>query len=140
MRKTLPHYSNTNQSKIDWIRIDNEIFNIESLSIQTSIGTHATIYVTLDILSNPTYFNFFIKIYENQNHSTYNKNSKFTLTSSKFRGIGSIIKSIDTDFDNKMNLSILCDVLDITDIQERRDELLNDLLNDETLINKNNIK
>jgi hypothetical protein len=122
---------------MDWVRIDNDIFDIEDITIQTSIGTHATIYITLDINSNPTYHKYFIKLYENQNHQTI---KKFKITSSRFVGIGSVIKSIDTDFDNKMNLSILCDILDVTDVQSRRDELLNDLLNDETLVNKKNIK
>lgn len=137
MRKSLPHFSNKVTHKMDWVRIDNDIFNIEDIVVQTSIGTHATIYITLDINSNPTYHNFFIKLYETQHHQTI---KKFKIVSSKFVGIGSIIKSIDTDFDNKMNLSIICDILDVTDIQTRRDDLLNDLLNDETLVNKNNIK
>ena len=120
-----------------WVKIDNDIFHVEDGSVQFSIGSHATIYLTLDISAHKSYQDYFIKLYESQQHKI---SDKFTIASAKFTGVGSLIKSIDTDFNTKMNLSIRCDLLNLADVQDRRNDLLNDLLDDETLVNKNNIK
>ena len=121
-----------------WVKIDNEIFNVEDGSVQFSIGSHATIYLTLDISTHKTYQDFFIKLYESQQHKL--PVEKFTIISAKFTGLGSLIKSLDTDFSSRMNLQIRCDMINLADVQGRRNDLLSDLLEDETLVNKNNIK
>lgn len=121
-----------------WVKINNDVFHVEDGLVQFSLGSHATIYLTLDISTYNNYQDYFIKLYENQQHKV--SIEKFTIVSAKFTGIGCLIKSLDTDFNNRMNLSIRCDVLDLSDVQDRRNELLTDLLEDETLVNKNNIK
>ncbi len=135
----LPYMDSIQSTYNKWIRIDTDIFDVIELTVQLSLGTHATIYASFDIANNPGYLNNFIKRYENlslESASSY----KFDIYTSKFVGIGSFITSIDIDFDNRLNLNIRCDVLNTTNIQDRRDELLDDILNNETLINKNNIK
>jgi hypothetical protein len=110
-----------------WVKINDNVINVEDGSVQLSMGSHASIYLSIDISKNPSYHNFFIKLYESQN-SGNTKSSKFDLISSKFQAIGSLIKSIDTDFNNRMNISIKCDYFNPLNIEDRRNEIINDIL------------
>lgn len=122
-----PHKEN-----INWIKIDNDLFDVIDVVVQFSIGSHTTTYISLDINKNTNYLKYFTNLYENH--------SSFTMNSSKFVAPGSFIKSIDVDFDTKMNVTIKSDIFNPIDIQERRDEMIDELLNNETYTNKNNIK
>ena len=106
-----------------WIRIDRNTFNVVEASVQLSMGSHAIIYISIDILNNPTYSQFFIKLYES--------GKKFDLIANKFVGIGSHITQIDIDFNNIINISIRSDLLETKNTQERRDEMIDDILNGE---------
>jgi hypothetical protein len=110
-----------------WIKINNDIYDIIDGSVQLSVGSHATIHLILDISKNKSYQDIFIKLYESQQNYV-GKDTKFTISNAKFIGSGSMIKSIDTDFNSKMNITIRCDYLQTLDIQERRNGLLNDLI------------
>lgn len=118
-----------NNSK--WIRIDNNIFDVDSWEVQLSIGSHANISITIDINKNPGYYQFFIKTYEDS--------KKFDIYNTMFLAKGSHIKSMDISFNNEITLSIVCDLLEPIDTQVRRDEIIDDLLNDKTLSKDNNI-
>jgi hypothetical protein len=113
------------------IKIDNDIFDCVDVTIQLSLGTHASITINLDINKNPSYEQFFIKLYES--------NRSFRIISQKFETNGTNIKTLDFDFNNKrLNISFHCDVLNTTDKSVRREDILNELL-DKTFNNTNDI-
>ena len=125
-------YIKPHNENINWIKIDNDLFDVIDVVVQLSIGSHTTTYISLDINKNTNYLKYFTNLYENH--------SKFTMNSVKFVAPGSLIKSIDVDFDTKMNVTIKSDIFNPVDIQERRDEMIDELLNNETYTDKNNIK
>ena len=118
-----PHKEN-----IIWVKIDNDIFDVVDVTVQLSIGSHTTTYISLDINKNPNYLKYFTNLYENH--------SSFTMSSIKFVAPGSLIKSIDVDFDSNMNLTIKSDIFNPVSIQERREEIIDELLNNKTSENK----
>jgi hypothetical protein len=123
MRYTPPHKEN-----IIWVKIDNDVFDVIDVTVQLSIGSHTTTYISLDINKNPNYLKYFTNLYENH--------SSFTMSSIKFVAPGSLIKSIDVDFDSNMNLTIKSDIFNPVSIQERREEIIDELLNNKTSENK----
>lgn len=138
----LPHFTNTKKTSntIDnWIRIEEKTFNIVRGDVQFSMGSHANIHIKLDIKNNPSYYSFFIKKYEQQSNQIGSVSSKFDMYHRKFVARGTLIKSMDVSFDDEMNLDFTCDILDDANIQERRDEIIDDLLNDKTLPKDNDI-
>ncbi len=138
----LPHFTNTKKTSntIDnWIRIEEKTFNIVRGDVQFSMGSHANIHIKLDIKNNPSYYSFFIKKYEQQSNQIGSVSSKFDMYHRKFVARGTLIKSMDVSFDDEMNLDLICDILDEANIQERRDEIIDDLLKDETLPKDNDI-
>jgi len=114
--------------KESWIKINDEIFFIKDMSIQLSIGTHATLELSFDIKTYPNYSNIFFNKYENRD--------KFNIVGKDFEAKGTIIKTIDIDT-NTMNTSLRCDLLNHKDISERREEIIDKVLNNEQ---NNNIK
>jgi hypothetical protein len=123
MGYTPPHKEN-----IIWVKIDNDPFDVIDVTVQLSIGSHTTTYISLDINKNPNYLKYFTNLYENH--------SSFTMSSIKFVAPGSLIKSIDVDFDSNMNLTIKSDIFNPVSIQERREEIIDELLNNKTSENK----
>jgi len=111
-----------------WIKINDETFFIKDMSIQLSIGTHATLELSFDIKKYPNYSNIFFNKYENR--------EKFNIVGKDFEAKGTIIKTIDIDT-NTMNTSLRCDLLNHKDISERREEIIDKVLNNEQ---NNNIK
>ena len=118
-----PHIEN-----ITWVKIDNDPFDVIDVTVQLSIGSHTTTYISLDINKNPNYLKYFTNLYENH--------SSFTMSSIKFVAPGSLIKSFDVDFDSNMNLTIKSDIFNPVSIQERREEIIDELLNNKTSENK----
>lgn len=137
----LPHYTNSTPKKTNWIKIDEQTFEIDQGDAQLSFGSHATINIKLDLKKNPGYYKFFIKKYEEQSNSmnALAASSKFDVYHRHFTARGTLIKSMDVSFDEEMSLSLVCDILNETNAQERRDEIIDDLLNNETLPKDNNI-
>lgn len=111
-----------------WIKINNNIYDVMDVSVQLSVGSHATIHLTFDISKNKSYRDIFIKMSEIQQNYTGSE-YKFQISNSRFIGQGSLIKSIDTDFTDRMNLTIICDYIQTLDIQDRRDEMIDEILN-----------
>lgn len=120
---------------MEWIKINNDIYDVIDVSVQLSIGSHATIHLTFDM--DKSYQDTFIKMYEIQQNCTKSE-CKFQISNSRFIGVGSLIKSIDTNFTNRMNLTIRCDYIQTLDIQKRRDKMIDEFLNETSNI-KNNI-
>ena len=111
-----------------WIKINDETFFIKDMSIQLSIGSHASLELSFDIKTYSTYSDIFFKKYENR--------EKFNIVGKDFEAKGTIIKTIDID-SNTMNTSLRCDLLNHKDISERREEIIDEVLNNEQ---NNNIK
>lgn len=111
-----------------WVKIKEEIFYIEDISMQLTIAAHSTIEMSINLEKYPEYSDVFF--------NKFNKGEKFNIVSKNFEGRGSIIKSIDIG--NKfLNISMRCDYTDMTPIEERRDILIEDILNNK---DNNNIK
>lgn len=111
------------KEKITWVKIDDDIFDVVDLTMQFSIGSHSTTYISFDINKNKNYLNYLTNLYEN--------NIYFTISCVKFISPGSIIKSIYVDNDSSMSISLRCDLLNISNISERRDGIIDDLLNND---------
>src|SRR5574343_510266 len=92
-------------------------------SIQLSIGSHASIYITTDNIKK--YYDTFFEKYDNR--------ERFTIYGKKFVAEGTFIKLISIT-KNYIDVSFRCDVLTETKPQERRDIIIDEILN-----NKNNI-
>ena len=114
--------------KESWIKINDETFFIKDMSIQLSIGSHATLELSFDIKTYPSYSTFFFNKYENR--------EKFNIFGKDFEAKGTIIKTIDID-KNTINTSLRCDLLNHKDISERREEIIDEVLNNGQ---NNNIK
>jgi hypothetical protein len=114
--------------KESWIKINDETFFIKDMTIQLSIGSHASLQLSFDIKKYPNYSNIFFNKYENR--------EKFNVVGKDFEAKGTIIKTIDLDT-NTMNTSLRCDLLNHKDISERREEIIDEVLNNEQ---NNNIK
>ena len=112
--------------KESWIKINNEIFFIKEMIIQLSIGSHASLQFYFDIKTYPNYSNVFFNKYENK--------EKFNIVGKEFEAKGTIIKTIDTDR-NIMNISLRCDLLNHKNLSERREEIIDEVLNNEQNIN-----
>lgn len=104
-----------------WLKIGDDIINVSNVNVQLTIMKHATIYIELDISKYAELYDYFIDKYENKRI--------FTISSNQFVGMGCRIKTLDIEFKVKMNLTIVCDLLD-PDISERRDILIEQLLNE----------
>ena len=130
----IPQSQYSNSAKRLSISIDDQTFEVTSIDVQYSLNVgigHATILIGIDINSNPSYYQYFIKKYE--------ASKKFDLYHRKFIALGSFIKSMDISFDDTMNISIICDVIEASNIQYIRDEIIEDILNSKTLPNNNDI-
>jgi len=114
--------------KESWIKINDETFFIKDMTIQLSIGLHASLQLSFDIKKYPNYSNIFFNKYENR--------EKFNIVGKDFEAKGTIIKTIDIDT-NTMNISLRCVLLNHKDISERREEIIDEVLNNEQ---NNNIK
>lgn len=111
----------------NWIKIDNNIFFIKESNVQLSIGSHAHIEISIDLTSYPQYLQFFFNLF--QNHI------KFELIHKQYESKGTLIKSVDYDYQS-LHLSLRCDYLSMSDISDRRDEIIEDIINNQS---KNNI-
>jgi hypothetical protein len=111
-----------------WIKINDEIFYTKDISIQLSIGSHASLSLTFDINKYPSYSNIFFTKYDGR--------EKFNIVGKDFEAKGTIIKTIDID-KSTMIVSVRCDLLNHKDISERREEILDKVLNNPE---NNNIK
>jgi hypothetical protein len=114
--------------KESWIKINDETFFIKDMSIQLSIGVHATLELSFDISKYPSYSNLFFSKFESR--------EKFNIVGKEFEAKGTIIKTIDTG-NTTMNISLRCDLLNHKDISERREEIIDEVLNNGQ---NNNIK
>lgn len=114
--------------KESWIKINDETFFIKDMSIQLSIGVHASLELSFDVSKYPSYSNHFFNKFDNK--------EKFNIVGKEFEAKGTIIKTIDIGT-STMNMSLRCDLLNHKDISERREEIIDEVLNNGQ---NNNIK
>ncbi len=113
----------------NWVKIDDELFYILESSVQLSFGSHANLDIKIDKSTHPEYQDLIFNKYEEGKKISIIKNSIFLAK-------GCLIKSIDVDT-KQLNVSLRCDILDPVDTSERRDEIIDEVLNND---DKNNIK
>lgn len=106
----------------NWIKIEDETFYVEEVSMQLTIGAHASINISLDISKYPDYSDVFF--------NKFDKSEKFTLVAKSFETRGTLIKTIDIG-KKLLNISLKCDYTNQTPIDERRDILINQILNND---------
>lgn len=110
-----------------WIKIEEEIFCIEDISVQYTLLKHTNIYIEIDI-KKYDYYSFFINLYENNRGFNINfSNEVAKYFNNKFLAKGCHIKTMDIIFNSKINLNIICDVL-LENIMERRDDVIEQIL------------
>jgi hypothetical protein len=103
-----------------WVKIKDEVFYIEDISMQLTIGAHSNIDMSIDLQKYPEYSDIFFNKFE--------RLEKFNIIAKNFEGRGTVIKRIDIG--NKfLNISMRCDYTDMTPIDERREILIDDILN-----------
>jgi hypothetical protein len=110
-----------------WIKIEEEIFCIENISVQYTLLKHTNIYIEIDIRKYD-YYSFFINLYENNrgfDMSFCNEVAKHF--NNKFLAKGCHIKTMDIIFNTQINLNITCNSL-LENIMERRDDVLEQIL------------
>jgi hypothetical protein len=101
------------------VKIDNETYEYHDAQCQFSLGTHAVIFLTFDIIKNQEYKQKLIFLYE----SCIN----FNLISSKFISKSNTIKMMDLS-DKFLTLQIRSELLETIPQDERRDEIIDDIL------------
>jgi hypothetical protein len=129
--------------KAKWFKIKDDLFHSISISCQLTTGSHGDINISVDLNVYPGYRQYFYdqfdKMYSSQNgQQSYKKDYIFDITTPYWRGMGCGIKSMDINTNGILNLDIYCDYIDQENIQERRENIINDILN-ETSDDKNNI-
>jgi hypothetical protein len=124
------------------VKINSDYFFVEDFSTQFSIGSHGTINLTINTFKYPEYYKFFTDIFDNYYDKSGLSKSDFTfnIQLKNLRAYGCLIKSLDIDSMNYLlYVNINCDYLEQVTVQEKREEIITDLLNDSTSQNKNNI-
>lgn len=126
------------------VKINSDYFLVEDFSTQLSIGSHGTVNLTINTFKYPEYYKFFTNIFDNYNDEIFNQIPKtdivFSIQYKNLRGHGCYLKTLDIDTMNYlMRVSIYCDYLEQCSVQDKREEIITDLLNDSTSQNKNNI-
>ena len=113
------------------LKIYDKIYECSNGSVQTSIGTHASMVYIFDIEVNPEYESFFIKLFEQR--------SKFDVSSVYFEAKGVFIKLIDVDFGKKMTITFHSDIYSAKNLSDRREEIIDEILETKTFNNNKNI-
>ena len=134
-----------------WFKIGDDNFTARDLSIQYSIDTANNNYGYAKIISNGTQtIDITISVDYNQNNKDYFFNLfdkrkqmlsaseyKFSISSADLLADGCIIKSISTDPTTKLIImEIISDYSSVKPLSERRDEIIDEILN-ETYKNNN---
>jgi len=123
-----------------WVKIENEYFDANLINTQLSIGSHANLIISINTIKNPDSYGFFTDWFDFSSERTrYASKSKKDVSCKDFDAKGCFIKTIDFDPNtDTINIDVSCDYLQVANISERREEKLDNLLN-ETYPNKNNI-
>lgn len=149
---SIPTFQSHNTTKL--FKIGEDTFTAKSLSIQYNIDTSnntfgyakiiqqgsQTIDITISVDYNQTNSNYFFNLFDKSRQpGNYASDYKFDISSAEFVANGCIIKSITSDpTTNLIVMDIRSDYSKVKPLDERRDEIIDEILN-ETSQNKNNI-
>lgn len=111
------------------VKIGDNILNLKNEEIQYDIFKTPTISLSFDIIKYPSYKKIIIDIWDNQNtiSSLINSSYKINLSTPKYEAIGCFIKMIDIS-DTEIKSIFSCDYFKESLLQERRDIILNKIL------------
>jgi hypothetical protein len=101
------------------IKINEDVYEYLDAQCQLTFGTHADIYLTFDVLKYPGYKSKIISLFESD--------KAFSLLTTKFVSKSNLIKLMDIDT-NRITLTIRAEILETISQDERREEIINDLL------------
>lgn len=122
------------------IKINDSYFNVEEISTQYSIGSHGVINLTINTMKYSQYYKYFTDIFDRYDNALSKHDTVFNIQFKNLRAHGCMIKSLDIDSMNYLlYVNINCDYLEQVTVQEKRDELIDEVLNEQTSQNKNNI-
>lgn len=107
---------------MSWIKIDGKVFEYRTCLSQLSINAHVAIYVDFDLVRFPEYEKELLSIYDN-------KYEDIIIETVKYIGYGCKMKTLDINFNKSISISIDSQYIDLANIQERRDQNLEELLN-----------
>jgi hypothetical protein len=114
------------------LKIYDKIYECSSnSSIQTLIGSHESMVYIFDLVTNPEYEPFFIKLFEQR--------VKFEVSSVYFEAKGVFIKLIDVDFGKKMTITFHSDIFSAKNLSDRREEIIDEILDTKTFNNNKDI-
>jgi len=126
-----------------WFRINDRDFTANQIGVQYTIEGATTTYmnksvyipqrtktcdITIDmIITNSLDYDYINKIYDNQ-YMNYSVNSKFEITSGDFKAYGCLIKTLTINTNNILKIEIISDHIQTKDISDRRDEIIEQIL------------
>jgi hypothetical protein len=110
-----------------WVKIDNDYFEVESIEAQLTIGTHGTISI---LFNNDKRCNDYLSSWFDESiHKTKSQYIR-NISCNFFDGVGCFIKTIDFNpIKNNIYVEFSCDYISQVNISERRDDKINQLLN-----------
>lgn len=115
----------------NWIKIEDKTFDVMECETQLSFENWAIMYLKLDIKNHPEYYDEFISLYDAR--------KIFQISTVNFKSSVSHIKTIDIDFNRTMSMSIRCEKIDIYSKSDRRDDIIDDILNNKTTFVNNSL-
>ena len=128
-----------------WFKINDDNFTAKDISIQFSIDTanntfgyakivnsgHQTIDITISIDYNQNNKDYFFNLFDKRNQMLSASDYKFNISSAEFVANGCIIRSITSDpTTNLILMDIRSDYSSVKPIDERRDEIIDEILNE----------
>lgn len=141
-----------------WIKIKDKEFIAKEISVQYTTDYNQPYYkhtriaivqpgrqscditIVLDLILQQESYKFITDLYDNQfgigGRSGYANDYKFNIVCANFMAQGSLIKSIDLDTNGLVTLGISSDYVTLVPLDERRDQIIDEILN-ETSNNKN---
>lgn len=102
-----------------WVEIDNNEFNVENMCIQYTTENKATVTFDIDLNKNAEYYNFFL--------NKYDSCKTFILQNNQFICKGCLIKILNIEFNEKIDITISCDSIE-NNISKQRDRKINKIL------------
>jgi hypothetical protein len=128
-----------------WFKIGDDKFISKDISIQYNIDTAnntfgyakmvyestRSIDVTIVMENNQNNSSYFFNLYSQRGRVGLASNYKFDMNAYHFTANGCIIKSISTDpLLNTLTMDIICDYSMVIPIDERRNEIIDEILNE----------
>lgn len=105
------------------IVIDNKVLFYDYLNVSTTFGSSTIIYLEFDLVKYPNYKETLFKLYD------FRRN-KFDISTNKFTCTDNVIFSMDYD-KYKLSLQIKVGILTVKNINEIRDNIISDILNND---------